>query len=213
MGQRVLLNSFILYNRPMPLTLNDIAQNPEKFSQSFTVQNEELLLRPLLPTDVEKLTRFLQRLSEKTRRLSTFESYDSTTAQELCDAINRYDKLRFALESEKKEIVGLFEFTLEIPGGDIERYKSYGITLSSSTDCRFGPTLADDYQDKKVGSQIFPFMVMIAKQFGKQRMILFGGVLADNPRAIHFYEKNGFTRMGSFKNQDGQDCLDMMKIL
>jgi ribosomal protein S18 acetylase RimI-like enzyme len=53
-------------------------------------------------------------------------------------------------------------------------------------------------------------MVDIAKRFGKKRIILWGGVLSDNARAIRFYEKHGFFRVGSFASQDGEQCLDMM---
>jgi GNAT superfamily N-acetyltransferase len=198
----------------MLVTLNDVAQNPENFRFSITIKNgENTIVRPLLPTDVNELTFFLQQLSPETRRLSTFNSYDLAMAQELCDAINRYDKLRFVLENQEKKIVGLLEFSFDIPGSDAERFKNYGITLSSAADCRFGPTLADDYQDKGVGSQVLPFIFEIAKKFGRSRMILFGGVLNDNPRAIRYYEKNGFTKAGDFVNQDGVNCVDMIKTL
>lgn len=198
----------------MILSLNDIAQQPGDFQNLIqTNEGEKLTLRPLVSEDVVALTNFLQDLSAETRKLSTFSSYDVVTAQELCDAINRYDKLRFVLESGEKKVAGLLEFSLDIPSGDLERFKGYGLNLSSSTDCRFGPTLADSYQDKGVGSKILPFIFDLAKRFGKQRMILFGGVLAENKRAIHFYQKNGFILAGEFDNSEGIHCLDMIKVL
>lgn len=36
------------------------------------------------------------------------------------------------------------------------------------------------------------------------------GVLADNARALRYYEKNGFRRFGSFTGPDGSRSLDMM---
>jgi RimJ/RimL family protein N-acetyltransferase len=147
------------------------------------------------------------------RQRGRAQRHDRATAQELCSAINRYDKLRFVLENAGRKIVGLLEFSFDIPPSDLERFARYGTTLSSATDCRFGPTLADAYQDKGIGTQVLQPMLDIAKQFGRQRMILFGGVLADNSRAIHFYEKNGFTKAGQFENSDGHACLDMIKVL
>lgn len=198
----------------MILSLNDVAQQPSDFQNLIeTYEGESLILRPLVPEDVVALTDFLQNLTEKTRKLSTFASYDAVMAQELCDAINRYDKLRFVLDSTEKKIVGLLEFSLDIPAGDSERFKEYGFDLSSNTDCRFGPTLADTYQDKGVGSKILPSLFDLAKRFGKERMILFGGVLAENQRAIHFYLKKGFVLAGEFTNSEGIHCLDMIKVL
>ncbi|MFE9363057.1 hypothetical protein ACFYNN_09525 [Streptomyces sp. NPDC006978] len=45
------------------------------------------------------------------------------------------------------------------------------------------------------------------------RIILWGGVRADNPRAIRYYEKNGFQRVGRFTEADGTLSPDMMLAL
>ena len=35
-----------------------------------------------------------------------------------------------------------------------------------------------------------------------RRLALVGGVRGDNPRAIHFYEKFGFEKVGEFQSRD-----------
>ncbi|MFD5428828.1 hypothetical protein [Streptomyces sp. NPDC127084] len=40
-------------------------------------------------------------------------------------------------------IVGLLEFSLVLTPADIARYQDAGMRLTETTDCRFGPTLAD----------------------------------------------------------------------
>jgi len=83
--------------------------------------------------------------------------------------------------------------------------------LSTETaDCRFGPTLADDYQGRSVGTLAFPLVMEVARLLGRTRIILWGGVRADNPRAIRYYEKNGFQSVGFFAEADGSLSLDMM---
>ncbi|MFH9836413.1 hypothetical protein ACH4NC_34765 [Streptomyces sp. NPDC017201] len=47
----------------------------------------------------------------------------------------------------------------------------------------------------------------------RTRIILWGGVRADNPRAIRYYEKNGFQRVGRFTEADGTLSPDMMLAL
>lgn len=195
----------------MSLSLSKVTSSPSLVTYNLQLPSgKKAILRPLESTDVEQLTKFLEGLSQETRRLSTFPSFDISAAKEMCEAINRYDKLRFVLELPSKEIIGLFEFSFDIPETDIKRFSDRGITINSETDCRFGPTLADDYQNQGIGSLIFPHIANIAKKFGKKRIILWGAVLADNTRAIKFYEKHGFKNMGIFTNKDGLKALDML---
>ncbi|WP_327351388.1 GNAT family N-acetyltransferase [Streptomyces sp. NBC_01304] len=171
----------------------------------------EVILRPLVHGDADGLGDFLAGLSPTTRRLSTFDGYDLPAARELCAAIGRYDKLRLVLEEAPGgRIVGLLEFSLDLTAADIARHARAGIRLDPATDCRFGPTLADDHQANGVGSLVFPLLVEVARRLGRTRIILWGGVLADNARALRFYEKNGFRRVGSFTGPDGTLCLDML---
>ncbi|MEU2247081.1 GNAT family N-acetyltransferase [Streptomyces sp. NPDC019224] len=193
------------------LTLRDVVDDPLPLTHHLALNDApDSVFRPLVHTDANRLAGFLAGLSPGTRRLSTFDGYGLATAQELCDAIARYDKLRLVLEEVPSgRIVGLFEFSLDLHPADVARYRGTGIHLST-TDCRFGLTLADDYQGRGVGTHIFPLVTDIARRFGKQRIILWGGVLADNPRAIRYYEKNGFRSAGSFTGADGARSLDMI---
>jgi ribosomal protein S18 acetylase RimI-like enzyme len=193
------------------LILQDFEKYPKQYTWELSTNTkEELLLRPLLHSDIGKLTSFLENLSIETRRLSTFDSYDKVTAKELCNAISKYDKLRFVLENQNKEIVGLIEFTLDIPQNIIDKYTTYGITLDTKYTCRFGPTLADEYQSKGLGNLIFPYVLKIAELLGRKHIILYGGVLADNTRAINYYQKHGFKIAGKFYNDNGVENLDMI---
>ena len=180
----------------MTLTLSSIAEHPETATYSCMLgDTEKIIVRPLMPDDTDKLATFLQNLSPETRQLSVFDGYDLAAAQALCEAINKYDKLRFVVElaTDAKNtgpIIGLFEFSLGLPHADVERFSKQGITLNEATDCRFGPTLSDEYQGKGLGSALFPYVVKFARQLARKRIILWGGVLKDNVRAIHFYEKH-----------------------
>lgn len=193
------------------LTLKDFERNSEHYTWKVRTQSGgEITLRPLNRSDIERLTTFLENLSTETRRLSTFDSYDKVTAIELCNAISKYDKLRFVLENQREEIVGLLEFTLDIPQKVKDKYATYGLTLDTDYACRFGPTLADEYQSKGLGTLIFPYIVKVAKLLGKIHIILYGGVLADNTRAIRYYKKHGFEITGKYISDNGDENLDMI---
>jgi len=192
------------------LTLVQVAENPNILTETVTTQDSDIfIVRPLEKSDMLALTLFLQNLSLKTRRFSTFDGYDGAMARELCEAIARYDKLRFVLVTSSKQIVGLLEFSFDIVDDDIERYTFNNFELNPETDCRFGPTLADNFQNKGIGTLIMPFIRMVAQKFGQTRIILWGGVLPDNQRAIRFYEKSGFKRIGMFMSDD-VETIDMI---
>ncbi|MEO3822824.1 GNAT family N-acetyltransferase [Actinomadura sp. B10D3] len=170
-----------------------------------------VVLRPLEHADADGLAGFLRGLSDESRRFSTFDGYDLAAARELCDAIARYDKLRLVLEDAASgAIIGLFELSLALVDGDVARYQAAGVHLTMTTACRFGPTLADAFQGRQVGTLAFPLITDAVRKLGRTRIILWGGVLADNARAIRFYEKNGFRYIGAFTGPDGLRSLDMM---
>ncbi|MFJ8922916.1 GNAT family N-acetyltransferase [Streptomyces sp. NPDC102415] len=98
------------------------------------------------------------------------------------------------------------------PLSDIERsaYSSRPADhATEATDCRFGPTPADDHQDRGLGTLVLPSVMETARLLGRTRIILWGGV-RDNPRAIRYYEKNGFQPVGRCTEADGSLSLDMM---
>ena len=177
----------------MSLTLNDIDQHPDSISSSDYFQDLFICFRPLLPSDDRRLAEFLANLSAQTRVFSTRESYDLDEAQRLCLAINRYDKLRLIALINNGLIIALFEFSLSIVDDDYRRFKEkYDVQLNESTDARFGPCLSDQYQNRQLGRWLFEKTKIIAREMGKSRLILWGGVRRDNQRGIRFYEKIGF---------------------
>ncbi|MEU0298015.1 GNAT family N-acetyltransferase [Streptomyces sp. NPDC006175] len=194
------------------LTLAEIAEEPLVLTHHLDLSSgARVVFRPLTHADCERLACFLEGLSPESRRLSTFGGYGIVAARELCDAIARYDKLRLVLEEvPSSRIVGLLELGLALTPSDIARYGEAGIDLTELTDCRFGPTLADDYQGRGVGTLALPLIRDVARRLGRTRIILWGGVLADNARAIRYYEKNGFRPVGAFVGTNGSLSLDMM---
>lgn len=192
-------------------TLDEIHSDPERFQVRLSIDESEFLFRPLESHDSKILVDFINGLTKDTKRFYSYRDSASTIVGEIIQSINAYDKLRFLLEKvDGGIIVGMFEISFDIPQGDIERYKRYGIDLDSESDCRFGPVLADDFQSRNVGSQILPLITKVVKGFNQKRMILWGGVHTDNGRAVRFYEKNGFVNVGEFTNKHNLTCFDMM---
>jgi ribosomal protein S18 acetylase RimI-like enzyme len=53
----------------------------------------------------------------------------------------------------------------------------------------------------------------IVQRMDRRWMVLMGGVFIDNQRAVHFYEKHGFRKVGSFENTPGLSSYDMLMEL
>lgn len=203
--------------QPTRFSLASVAAEPELVAQTIVLPGgEPIVYRALLPTDAGALAEFLGSLSQQTRRYWDMASYDLTAAQELCDAIARYDKFRMVAVSGKEEaepaILALFELAFNL-GTDQERYEGYGVSLPEGETCRFGPCIRDSYQNRGLGSALMPPTFEIARGFGQQRIILWGGVLQENERAIHFYRRHGFQLAGTFHEQNGLPSYDMYRSL
>lgn len=90
---------------------------------------------------------------------------------------------------------------------------AYGIALQREETCRFGPCIRDAYQNRGLGSTLMPPTLEIARCFGKRCILLWGGVLEENVRAIHFYQKHGFQLAGRFQEARELPSLDMFLML
>ena len=81
--------------------------------------------------------------------------------------------------------------------------------LNSQSDTQFAFGIVDEYQNQQLGTKLLQLVIPLAHRFGKKPMILWGGVLTDNKKAIRFYEKNNFQVFREkFTEEDGYECFD-----
>lgn len=154
-------------------------------------------------------------LSQATRRVYGPHRFDQETADGFCAALDSARTLRMLawIEEEQVErIVGYFVVELGVRAGDRRRYEALGLVLHNETDCTLAPSVADAYQSEGLGSLMMQHLLGILPRLGRQRMLLWGGVRADNPRAVHFYTKFGFRRVGDFE-AGGTNNYDMIAEL
>ena len=172
----------------------------------------QVTVRPLEANDVESLTDFFLGLSEHTRSRYGPHPFDRATAEKLCASIDPGQTIRFItlLASDPlPQIVGYIILSREIWGGDRERYKE--LISFDDTAC-FAPVMADAFQDQGLGSQMGRHVLASASKIGLKRVILMGGVMAENEIACHVYLKLGFRQLGEFITQQRGDVhnYDMM---
>ena len=172
--------------------------------------NEKVIFRLLDSYDGEKLKMYFESLSETTKNLFGPHPLNKETAINICSNMDLNNDIIYmvATNGDNTRIIAYFLLFLGVLDHDRKRYFDFNIKLSNTGDCSLAPSVSDDYQDKSLGSIILERTLQIARQFKKERMILWGGVKAENSRAIHFYEKFGFKKIGEFEHKGPN--FDMM---
>lgn len=92
---------------------------------------------------------------------------------------------------------------------DLERLSSYRIAPNAHTDATYAPCLADDWQSKGLGKQLWNTIKTFLLENHIKRVILWGGVQQSNSAAFKYYKKLGFKELGIFGN-DGIGNWDMI---
>lgn len=184
-------------------TLADVAADPGSATTTLVLATGRMLvLRPLEAGDGTDLAVFFEALSPQSRRYGGVFGDTAVLALEHCQAIGRYDKLRLVICAPGQRIVGLLELSFDVVATDVERFRGYGIDLGPA-DGRFGLCLADDLHGTGAAALASTATFDVARAFGPTRLILWGGVLDDNVRARRFYERLGFTELGSWREPTG----------
>jgi diamine N-acetyltransferase len=173
---------------------------------------EAIEIRLLQNTDNQLLSNYFNVLSADTLKRFQPHPLNATTVEQICqNPAGDYCRL-IAFSPIHQQIIAYFLIFWGVLSKDQARYEAVGLGLNPATDCTFAPSVADDYQDQKLGSLLMPYLIKICQVVDYQRIILWGGVQAENPRAVRFYQKFGFEVVGSFQNKNGNNW-DMYYIL
>jgi diamine N-acetyltransferase len=158
---------------------------------------ETVQLRALKPADEDALGNYFLGLSDASKRVYGPHPFDRPTATAVCRGAGQDGSLRLLALSGTR-IIGYFILILGVRDGDRQRYAGFNMALDDATDCTLAPSVADAYQNGGLGSHMMEHLKVMARDLGRKRMLLWGGVRQDNPRARHFYTKFGFVQVGEF---------------
>ena len=164
---------------------------------------EEAILRLLRNDEPIRLGKYFAGLSAETKRVYGPHPFNQETADSICETLDHNAILRMLATTMmdgkiEEEIIGYFLLKHGVWDNDSERYSALNILLNPEEVSTLAPSVLDGYQDKGLGSQIMLHVLDYARNIGKKRIVLWGGVREDNPRAQHFYRKHGFVKVGEF---------------
>ena len=190
-------------------TLLRLATDPLSFVAPLSLPSGgPVVARPLLPADSSRLGMYFESLSAETRRRFGPHALDAAMATQLCADLDATRVLRW-VGVAGDEIVAYFILMWSVTTYERERYATHGFALSGDVDCTFAPSVADRFQGRGLGTEVFAPLRSIAREAGRRRMVLLGGTQATNARAIAFYRKLGFEELASFEEPAGVWNLDM----
>ena len=112
------------------------------------------------------------------------------------DTVNG-NSMRFLAETDG-EIADYFIVLHGMLKPDKVRCSQYGLQFDESAVCTLAPSVADMWQNAGLGSAMMRALIPLLGQIGYSQLVLWCGTQAGNKRAIHFYEKCGFRRLGVF---------------
>ncbi|WP_198045088.1 GNAT family N-acetyltransferase [Spirosoma montaniterrae] len=167
--------------------------------QLVLTDDETTTIRLLKPTDVLPLINYFGGLSEQTRSYFSPHSFDPVTVHQICNSVEQDDTIRLVAALPNGEIVA---YLLLLPGAttsDLTRYGTAGVSVQPDTTYSFAPSIADAYQGRGLGGHLLQAAIDVARQMEKRQLILWGGVQANNERAVHFYQKHGFQKVAEFE--------------
>jgi diamine N-acetyltransferase len=158
--------------------------------------NKTIEVSKLVPEDIDKLCEYLQNLSAVTIKRFAPHAFDKQSVVDFYKAPVHWGYV--AYEQATATIVAYAIIKTGYLEHDAHRLQSYGLLLNDKTDCTFAPSVADDWQGLGIGNNLFRFILSDLKTTGINRIILWGGVQADNVAAVNYYIKNGFKTLGQF---------------
>ncbi|NKB72420.1 MAG: GNAT family N-acetyltransferase [Candidatus Latescibacteria bacterium] len=197
----------------MQINPGTIDEKPDQIAaEKVLASGQAVSLRPLQADQAAALGAYFTALSPASRRVYGPHPFEQETADDFCAQLDSARTLRLLAWTDVgggEEVVAYFIVELGVRQGDRQRYDKLGLELDENTDCTLAPSVVDAYQSQGLGSLMMVHLLEVLPRLGRRRLLLWGGVRADNPRAVHFYRKFGFRPVGEFA-AGGTNNYDMI---
>ena len=173
---------------------------------------KEVLIRLLRQADSDKLSDYLEQLSDESRSRFQPHPFDRLSIKHICNNLPG-DTFRYVgIDENADQIVAYMLLYRGMMIWDAKRYAARDHRFDATTCVTFAPSVADDWQSSGLGSSMTDYLEAFLKEQGIRLIVLWGGVQASNEKAINFYRKHGYQHMASFQHE-GKDNYDMIKVL
>lgn len=170
------------------------------------INNQRIFYKQFDITLLDKLIDYLQKLSPESKGRFGPHPFTKEGIIEKYQDEENYKLFIAAFKDE--EVIAYAIIKRGWINFDEQRLLSYGLSPQFS-DCTLAPSVADDWQSKGVGSVFLEYIIDHLKSIEHiKRIILWGGVQSTNKKAIGYYKKFGFKKLGDFEHNGNN--FDMM---
>jgi len=159
--------------------------------EKIKIKNNKITLRLLRSEDKKMLSDFFKCLSEKTKKWYSPHDFNNKIAKEICNEKNKFYRRVISICDNK--IISYCILYFGIREWEEYRYNTrYNYDLKSNETCTIAPCVSDPYQGIGIGNEMMKYVIQVAKQNNKKIIVLWGGVVVKNKRAVNYYKKNNF---------------------
>ena len=192
------------------LTLNHLANRPDLLAGAVQSSDSvSFAVRLLGRTEAHALGRFFAALSAAVREVYGPHPLSAAHAEVMCANLDFSSFLPFLAWTDDDEIAAYVAVRAGVHDSERQRYAEHGQPLEEDQCATIAPCVSDCWQNHGIGSAVLSHVAGSMRRIGRKRLVLWGGVRGDNPRAQHVYEKQGFRCVGRFAD-GGVDNLDMV---
>lgn len=171
-----------------------------------TRDHRTVLFRELIHTDYDKLTSYLTNLSDESKRRFGPHPFTRSAVEEFHQS--QKDVTGFVAIDQEQNVVAYALIARGVLDEDQPRFLGYGLLPDANSWCTFAPSVADQWQSCGLGSQMFECIAAYCSSKGYKNVMLWGGVQSTNTKAVNYYLKLGFVKLGEFEHNGPND--DMM---
>jgi GNAT superfamily N-acetyltransferase len=159
------------------------------------------IIQLLQPSEIVNLSLFLEQLPTEVTQWYQPHSFTVRDIQFFYN--NTPGSIGFiSIEPLTGKIIG---YAALLTGGnryDIARWQQYQYSFHPTTVASYAPVIAPAYQGIGLAKKMFDVIIAHCNRHTTVRkLLLWGGVKAENEKAIRFYEKIGFANKHSFEYQ------------
>ena len=177
----------------------------------MSLNKTNIIYRRVSSENLQDLLQYLQELGPDSQKRFGPHSFDLATLFDIYEKGKDYAGY-IAIDQDTKRIIAYAILKKGFLEHDSNRLKSYGIIPNHNTDYTYAPSVADVYQGQGIGTDLFKYVLSDLQKTSCSRIILWGGVQADNERAVRYYQHIGFIILGEFQyNGKNYDMIYTMR--
>jgi GNAT superfamily N-acetyltransferase len=154
--------------------------------KQLKINSNNFVIRVFKETDRKELDTFFREASEEMKKFFSPKLLNYKIEDIIKDGEEK--KLKRLIVLNGKKVVGYCVIVLGQRRWERVRYNRF----KEEDVCTIAPCIKDEFQNMGIGKEMIKYAVDVVKFYNKSVVLLWGGVVLKNKKAINFYKKLGF---------------------